>query len=226
MIQPASTRTFFYSIVFFFLGISPLHPAVAQDPLRFKDEVQKIEQSRKAANPRKVILFTGSSSIRLWSDLEKRFSDHNVLNTGFGGSQMSDLYYYFDELILPHKPSQIFIYEGDNDLGEGKSTEQILSDADKLLRRLRCELPKRTHIYFLTPKPSVLRWNLKEKYEDYMAELKKWCDQHKRVTFIDMWTPMLDENGQVRKDLLMDDNLHLNPKGYDIWEKIIAAHLK
>jgi hypothetical protein len=33
-----------------------------------------------------------------------------VLNRGLGGSQMSDLLYYFDRVVAPYRPALVVIY--------------------------------------------------------------------------------------------------------------------
>jgi hypothetical protein len=200
--------------------------ALAQDPQRFKKEVTELKaKDSMLSNRKNLILFTGSSSIRLWSDLKQRFSNFNVWNSAFGGSQTSDLFYYADELILNYKPKKVFIYEGDNDIGEGKSPEEILKDTDKLLRFIRSQLPKKTKIYFITPKPSIRRWESKSKYETYIASLKTWAAKQKKVKVVDVWTPMLDEKGELKRDLFLEDNLHMNSKGYDIWTGVLMPYV-
>ena len=139
---------------------------LAQDPARFEKEVDSIIAANKSINKKNLILFTGSSSIRLWKNLKTSFPNHNVLNMGFGGSEMADLLYYSDKLIISFKPKQIFIYEGDNDLSFGRSAEQILASADGILSLIRQHLPE-SEVIFISPKPSLKRWALKEKYEDY-----------------------------------------------------------
>jgi lysophospholipase L1-like esterase len=203
-----------------------LATSLAQDPLRFKKEIDEIKQRTEHHDKGNVVVFTGSSSIRLWSDIETRFKEFNVLNTGFGGSQTSDMFYYAEELITDYRPKQIFIYEGDNDLGEGKTPEQIISDTDKLVKYLRGTLSKRIQIGLITPKPSIRRWELKERYENYINLLRTWTATQKNVIFIDVWTPMLDERGNLKRDLFLEDDLHMNAKGYDIWTKVITPYLR
>ena len=48
---------------------------------------------------------------------------------------------------------------------------------------------------------------------------------HKKVSYADVWTPMLDSNGEVFKDIFLQDGLHLNEKGYKIWAKAIEKSL-
>jgi lysophospholipase L1-like esterase len=196
----------------------------AQDPLRFKKEVDSIVLLNQSANKTNLILFTGSSSIRMWKDLKTSFPGHNVLNMGFGGSEMSDLLYYTDKLILPFKPKQIFIYEGDNDINAGRTIEHILASADSILIRIRTPFPQ-SEVVFISPKPSLARWGLKDKYEAYNRALKAWTKEKKNVRYADVWTPMLDTKGGVQKDIFIEDGLHLNKKGYSIWTKTLRKYL-
>jgi len=198
---------------------------VAQDPLRFEKEVNDLVEADTLVSEKKLILFIGSSSIRMWKDLKSDFPKHNVLNHGFGGSDMADLFYYAKPLIINYRPSRIFIYEGDNDISAGKSPEEILANAEKLLTLLKAQLPSKVKIIFISAKPSVARWHLKEKYEDFNHKLKQWTTTRKNVLYADVWSPMLDSNGEVQKDLFLDDNLHMNRKGYDIWKSVISEFL-
>lgn len=198
----------------------------AQDPLRFKDEVAELTAHDDAVDTKDLILFTGSSSVRMWKDVGERFPDHNVLNRGFGGSEMSDLVYYFNKLILPYRPKQIFIYEGDNDIAAGRSTSTIIANADKLLTLIHEKLSPTVQVVFISPKPSLARWKLKDNYEACNAALKLWAETQSNVEFIDVWTPALDERGEVFDDIFIEDGLHMNSKGYDIWTKVITPYLK
>ena len=134
----------------------------AQNPARFQKEVDSIVAANKSVNKDNLILFTGSSSIRLWKNLKASFPNHNVLNMGFGGSEMADLLYYSDKLIIPFKPKQIFIYEGDNDLSFGRSAEQIIASADGILSLVRQHLPE-SEVIFISPKPSLQTMGAKRK---------------------------------------------------------------
>jgi len=90
---------------------------------------------------------------------------------------------------------------------------------------LRSQLPVKVKIIFISAKPSVARWQLKSKYEEFNRQLKLWTSTKKNVLYADVWTPMLDNRGEVRKDLFIEDNLHMNRKGYDIWKIVISKYL-
>jgi lysophospholipase L1-like esterase len=196
----------------------------AQDPGRFRNEVRKLIAGDSSVQKKNLILFTGSSSVRLWKTLNADFPGYNILNRGFGGSTTTDLHHYIDTLITPYKPVKVFIYEGDNDIGEGKAPDDIIAATIKLVRSIKDKLPD-TQILFISPKPSLARWHLKNQYELYNSKLKSWAATQKGVSFIDVWTPMLHANGLVRSDLFVADGLHMNEAGYEIWKQVIAPYL-
>ncbi len=201
-------------------------PLWSQDVPHFQTEVNKLIAGDSAVDKKDVILFTGSSSIRFWTSLNADFPTANVLNRGFGGSQMTDLVGYVDQLIVPYSPKQIFIYEGDNDIAAGKNSTDILFDADRLLVAIRKQLPRKVQVFFISAKPSILRWQLRDKYADFNGKLEAWTKKKKKVTYIDVWTPMLDDDGKVIADLFIEDGLHMNKKGYEIWAKVIGPFVK
>ena len=200
----------------------------AQDPLRFKDEVEKLTAADSTINKKNIILFTGSSSIVNWKTLKADFPNRNVLNRGFGGSEMSDLIFYADEVIYPYKAKKIFIYEGDNDIASERDINTVFDNYRKLLKMIREDLSPRTKVYFISPKPSIARWALKDKYQILNRMLSAWLDPRleKNAFFIDVWTPMLEPDGSVKKDLFVEDGLHMNEKGYKIWKEVIGKYLQ
>lgn len=197
-----------------------------QDPWRFRSEIEQfdlLDQDR--LNKENLIVFTGSSSIRFWQSLVSDFPDYNVINRGFGGSEMSDLNYFWDKLILLHQPTKVFIYEGDNDINSGKSIEVIMEGYKYLAQKMAKYLPN-TKLYLISPKPSVARWHLKDKYEQLNYSIALWVLWEPNITFIDVWTPMCDDKGEVKKDLFIGDMLHMNDKGYKIWASTVRPFIE
>lgn len=198
----------------------------AQDPNRFKEQVDQLVGKEYNFNTdKKLVVFTGSSSIRMWKDVQDYFPKYDVINNGFGGSQFSDLIYYYDEMILNQKPEILFIYEGDNDISDNKKPSKVLKEAKRLTKRIQSDLPE-THVIFISPKPSIARVHLKNKYITFNVKLERFCNRKKNVDFANVWTPMLDKQGNVFKDIFLDDGLHMNKTGYDIWGNVIGEFLK
>lgn len=202
-----------------FLGVVIVCTSHAQNDHPFEKEVQELTQQDSLIKKKQgIILFTGSSSIRLWTDLESDFKGKNVLNRGFGGSTMRDLLHFADELIIAYNPRTIFIYEGDNDIGFANRTpKEIIATADSLVKVIRTKLPPHVKVYFISPKPSIARWNLKDEYVSFNKKFKIWAQSKKNVYFIDVWSAMINADGTIRKELFLEDDLHMNRAGYHVW---------
>ena len=212
----------FFALTILFLSVLNLN---AQDPNRFKKQVDLLFNTEYNFSPnKKLVVFTGSSSIRMWKDVPDYFPEYNVINNGFGGSQFSDLIYFYDELITKQNPEILFIYEGDNDIAAGKKPSRIIKQAKELLRMIKTDLPQ-TKIVFIAPKPSIARWNLKKDYNKLNKKLAKLCKKQDNTEFADVWNIMLDENGEVYTDIFIEDGLHMNKKGYDLWAKVMLQFL-
>jgi lysophospholipase L1-like esterase len=48
----------------------------------------------------------------------------------------------------------------------------------------------------------------------------------KKLQYVDVFTPMLDASGQVRRELFVEDGLHMNARGYSIWRGLIQPVLR
>ncbi|NJB87068.1 lysophospholipase L1-like esterase [Lewinella marina] len=208
--------------VLLLLITTALYAQSAPDPTRFAAEIEAFATA-DAVQPVApgVILFVGSSSVRMWHSLQEDLEGHRVLNRGFGGSQFTDLIHYADRLIYPYKPRAVFVYEGDNDIAAGDSARDVLRSAKKLRKMIAKNLSKDTPVVFISPKPSVARWELHREYEKANDLLEAYAAKQKHTYFVDVWTPALLPDGTVRKDIFLADNLHMTPAGYDIWEAAI-----
>ncbi len=198
----------------------------AQDPVRFKEQVEEIhEKYDTLLDPSKeTIVFTGSSSIRIWHDLQNRFPEHQIVNSGFGGSHASDLLFYLDDLILRYKPKKVFIYEGDNDIKAKKKPNGIIETTQQIIDGIRKNDPS-TEIVLIAAKPSIARWKLKRKYKRLNRKFKKLAQEDGLLEYADVWKPMLDSR-KVKQDIFIEDGLHMNAKGYEIWFGVMKEYLQ
>ena len=178
------------------------------------------------APPQNAIVFVGSSSFRMWKDLQNAFPRHVVINRGFGGSSLPHVIDYADEIVIPYKPKQVVIYCGENDFTSDTVTSKTVTDRFvTLFNLLRKELP-RTEIVFVSMKPSPSRQHLMTKIDAASDAIRDFLQSKKHAAYVDIWDDMLDKNGAPRKELFLRDMLHMNEAGYAIWQKAIAPHLK
>lgn len=190
-------------------------------PNQWAEEFKAFEKQDKNNPPEEVdVLFTGSSSIRMWESLPNDFPDLNVLNRGFGGSEIEDLLNYPKKLIIKYQPKKVVIYSGDNDINSGKTPEEVLRDFRTLFHTLRKQLPD-TEILYISIKPSIARINKLEEMKKANEDIKRFLTNNENATYVDVFSPMLDKNGQPREEFFIEDGLHLNQKGYKLWKKIL-----
>ena len=216
-------RTFILAVLLYFSL-----PGVSQDsegPERFEESIQQFEQQDKEIPfPNGAVLFVGSSSIKIWDSLDEDFPGVTAINRGFGGSQFSDLLYYISRVVTCYNPSKIFIYEGDNDISAGKKPKDILNEAKQVRQAIARKLPG-VPVLFIAAKPSVARWKLRKKYMQLNSELSLYAGSTPYTGFVNVWSPAMDASGEVMKDIFLEDNLHMNAKGYAIWKKAIEPFL-
>lgn len=191
---------------------------------RWEADIQKFEQEDRAMPPPQgANLFVGSSSIRLW-DLKSSFPEYTVINRGFGGSQISDSLEFADRIITPYHPKVIVFYSGDNDLASGKSPEMVCEDFKALAQHIRTSLPD-AKLVLISIKPSTQRWHLAEAQKKANQLIQDHIKEDDHLVFIDVWHPLLGEDGNPRKELLAADGLHLSPEGYKIWNALVQPFL-
>ena len=208
------------------MALSVLSELEAQDPMRFSGEVQNLEALyHDTLTGPETYLFTGSSSIRMWKTLGQDFPGTKTVNTGFGGSQMTDLLYFYDKLILPYRPGHISIYEGDNDIAAGKGKGKIMRNTRKLVEKIRTDLPG-SRIYLISAKPSLSRWHLKKKYLKLNKKFLEYSLKEKDIAFINVWDIMLNEAATPREDIFVKDGLHMNAAGYALWKEIFSKSIQ
>jgi len=199
----------------------------AQQHPPFYDEIQNFKKLDSAHFPPKnAILFVGSSSIRKWEDVQSYFPDKIVINRGFGGSELTDAIRYANDIIIPYHPKQIVIYSGENDLAYSDSITPaiVLSRFRKLFNIIRSAMPN-VSVIFVSIKPSPSRARLMPGMVETNRLVKQFLQSKKKTVFIDVYYKMLDKDGQPMKGIFESDNLHMNAKGYHIWQKAIAPYL-
>ena len=197
----------------------------ALKPNRFEKTISQFEQSdRKQPPPENAILFVGSSSIRAWKTLKQDMHPLAVINRGFGGSQFTDAIHFAGRIVTPYKPTMIVVYEGNNDIAAKKTPETVFKDYRRFVGVVRDSLPE-VPIFFMTINPSPRRWSMWDDMKKANELIEQYTRLHDGLEYIDVSTPMLDDNGIVRPEIFLEDNLHMNPAGYRLWTSIIKPLL-
>lgn len=183
------------------------------------------EDKKEKVKPDGVV-FVGSSSIRLWTDLQQDFHSMPVIyKRGFGGSRMLDCANHLQRLVIPYKPRLVVVYAGDNDLAEGRTPDEVLQSFTRFVQGVRESLPQ-ARIAYISIKPSPSRFALMPAIRETNAKIKAYTAEVGNADYIDIFTPMLTASGQPRTELFQNDALHMNATGYALWKNIILSHLQ
>ncbi|MFO1438826.1 MAG: GDSL-type esterase/lipase family protein [Verrucomicrobiaceae bacterium] len=198
---------------------------VVTSVIKWQKEIKAIEArySEKAA-PKAPIVFIGSSSIRRWETLAADFPDKPVLNHGFGGSEVFDSVNYAHRLVFPFQPKQIVMYAGGNDLNAGKTPERVLADFQAFVAKVQAELPK-TKICYISTAPNPKRWAQIKEVRAANALIQAFCAKDDRLQYLDVHPIMLAPNGEPKPDIFVEDQLHMNAKGYELWKGVVGPVL-
>ena len=94
-----------------------------------------------------------------------------------------------------------------------------------LFNLIREQLGNKSNITFVSIKPSISRWRLEPKILAANALIANFIAKQTNANYINIHDAMLEDDGTVMKDIFIADKLHMNAKGYAIWQKIIAPSL-
>jgi lysophospholipase L1-like esterase len=214
-----------FKTLFFLLIISNAFFAKAQP---FINEIKDFKkQDSINPPPQHAILFVGSSSFTKWKDVQNYFPTYPIINRGFGGSSLPDVIRYADDIIFPYHPKQVVIYCGDNDLAfsDSVTARTVFDRFRKLFLLIRGKMPGE-NIVFVSIKPSPSRARLMLKVEDANSMIKQFLSAEKNASFIDVYHLMVDKDGKPIDDIFLQDKLHMNAKGYAIWQKAMEPYLE
>jgi lysophospholipase L1-like esterase len=201
-------------------------PHTSPDPKRFAKEIAKFGTDDAESPPAKGgIVFTGSSSIRLWSGLKTDFPDLPVLNRGFGGSVANDLCVYAEEIVLRYEPKVVVVYTGSNDLNAKLTVAEALADYTKFLGIIHTKLPA-TRVIVNSVKVSTSRIKQVGLVKELNTALEAWAKDNPWVTWVEATSHLMDKDGRIRDEIFRTDHLHLNADGYAEWKKILEPVLR
>ncbi|WP_415326672.1 GDSL-type esterase/lipase family protein [Chryseobacterium sp. MMS23-Vi53] len=173
-----------------------------------------------------AILLVGSSSFTKWTDVANYFPNKTIINRGFGGSRLTDLNYFANDL-LNYQPKQIIIYCGENDFADNDKlkAEVVVDRFKEFYKKIRAKFPK-TEVDYISIKYSPSREKLWPQMKIANEKIAAFMKKEKNAEFIDITKVMQDANGNVRKDLFVGDMLHMTPEGYKLWTSVMNPYMK
>ncbi|MCU7613395.1 GDSL-type esterase/lipase family protein [Chryseobacterium sp. GMJ5] len=194
----------------------------------FWQEIQDFKKlDQKNAPPKDAILLIGSSSFTKWKDVSDYFPGKTIINRGFGGSRLTDLNFYAEDLLQPYQPKQIIIYCGENDFADDEKLKAatVLERFKTFYHTIREKFPN-IEVDYISIKYSPSREKLWPQMKKANILIEEFLQKEAHAHFIDITKAMEDSSGKVREDLFLEDRLHMTPEGYQLWAKVMNSYMK
>ena len=192
----------------------------------YQEDINKFKDQDLIDFPEDVeVLFTGSSSIRFWNSLEEDMRPLKVLNRGFGGAHIVHVNYHFEDVVSRYNPQAIVFFCGTNDITALKTAKETVEDFKIFQNKVQTNLPN-VPIFVIGIKPTPAREYIEEEELEYNKLIADLAAEDELLSFIDIWDAMLSEEGERIPELFVEDGLHINAKGYEIWTKLVRENLK
>lgn len=200
----------------------------AQEKPMFWQDIQNFKKLNLENPPAEnAILLVGSSSFTKWTDVANYFPDKTIINRGFGGSRLTDLNDYAEDLLNPYQPKQIIIYCGENDFADNDKlkADVVVERFKTFYKKIRAKFPK-IEVDYISIKYSPSREKLWPQMKEANKKIADFMKKQPNAEFIDITKVMQDENGNVRKELFVEDMLHMTPEGYRLWTSVMNPYMK
>ena len=111
-------------------------------------------------------------------------------------------------------------------VNDGFSVNLTLSPTRIGIGPLMLSLLPQTKVFVIGVKPSLARHHLRGKQLILNKFISELANEEENLTFIDVWQEMLLENNEANPELFVEDGLHMNSKGYEIWTKLVKSYLE
>jgi len=190
----------------------------------YEADVRALEAERaRQTTPKDPVVFYGSSTVRLWSGLAKDLQNSRALNLGFGGSTLEACVYFFERLVPPVDPCSLVVYAGDNDLGDGRSPQDVLASFRALAGKVERDLHG-VEFAFISVKPSPSRFHIIDRIRAANELIREDIAMRGRDYFIDIFDAMLGPDGTPQSKFFEEDGLHMSSAGYALWTHLLSPH--
>ena len=195
---------------------------------RWEQDIRKLEtKNARESHPTASVLFIGSSSIRRWNTIAEDIAPYHPIQRGYGGAKFTDVAVFANRLIHPHQYRALVVFVA-NDI-RGKPDDHTLDQVEPLVRYVVAV--SRQHqphapVFLIEITPTSSRWSAWPKVRKLNARLREVALTTPHTYFLPTADHYLHPRDRVPRDeLFVDDKLHLNRDGYQIWGNIIRQRL-
>lgn len=227
LFHPLRRLSLLFLVVVAFYSCTVSQKYAKEARAKWQNEIGEFKKQDKAhPDPQGAVLFTGSSSIRLWSTLEADVKPYPVIQRGFGGSKFSDLAVYTKDIVYPHQFMALVIFEANDITGDktDKTPKEVARLFENIVQVVRKKYTRKP-VFVIAITPTSSRWKVWPQIQEANRLLKESCRKLPNTYFVDTVPYYLNQDGKPRDELFGKDLLHQNGEGYRIWGTLIRKRL-
>ncbi len=219
------------SILIFCISLFQNEFVSAQDWANLKHYKKENMQLKKMKIDSNRIVFMGNSITEQWKELSPSdfFGNKSFINRGISGQTTPQMLLRFRQDVLDLHPKAVIILAGINDIAENTGPTSLKNIMDNIKSMTELAQSSNIKVILCSVLPANdFNWNPKIKPTQSVILLNKLIKKYateNNIPYVDYFTPMVDKNFGLKKELGLD-SVHPNSKGYAIMEELISACIK
>ncbi len=178
-----------------------------------------------------TIVFLGDSITSSYN-LEQYFPNLPVINSGVWGDRTDEAQERLKADVYSYKPKKVFILLGINDVGYGRTNDDIAERIENIIKDIQKKCPY-TEIFLISVYPlnvsdfevwfSPMGENVNDVVDDLNEKLIILADDFS-IEYIDMTKQLKNENNELKKEFTVE-GLHLTEAAYEVISEALGEHL-
>jgi lysophospholipase L1-like esterase len=170
------------------------------------------------------VVFVGSSIFHRWTNLASQMAPLPITNLAIDGTVTADMLRMVDSRVIPLRPKVIAYYCGSNDVDAGEPAPAIVGRIVEFVDRVAKALPD-TRVIFVSVNRAPEKQDRWDVVDAVNRQVQAYASSHARVEFVDVNPVLFNADGTSRLELFMGDELHLRPKAYEEFTRILKPVL-
>ena len=214
---------------------TPPNPGLPPEIAKWEPDITALEERDRAEAPgTDAVLFYGSSSFRRWETMAEDMAPWVAINRGYGGARLSDAGHYAERVIgprlgpdNPRRPRALVLFLA-NDIAGNQALDVEPGEVLARFRRLHDFVRGRDAtlpIFWVEVTANSSRQRVWPQVREATRLIRERIEGSPGTHFIATAGAFLGPDNRPRDEWFVEDRLHLNEAGYDVWAALIRAKL-
>lgn len=204
-----------------------LQPHIESATKRWAKAIDAFDKRNAAEpDPENGILFIGSSSIRRWESIATDMAPYATIRRGYGGAKYTDMAVFADRIVTPHRYRALVMFVGNGVVGQPDDhSAEMIERLTRYIVSVSQQHQPQAPVFLIEITPCERRFTAWPKIRQVNARLREVALSTPDTYFIATASHYLTPHGRPRNELFVDDRLHLNASGYQLWSRLIKRRL-